>query len=702
MKSRQQLFEEVHRLVKGDISEDTWRLTTQKQGAFSEYDTVCPAVFDKPYEALLLTVSFVNVCCRRTGPKEIQELTRSLNIKPESRVERCQKLLELGMFDSVKDGSLLPVAVILFPSVEKCLKSRKVDELKGILAELKKLGIISSEDLNICEKQYFEPYFVQALSLMIRKREALFNEVCGDPYGSTEKLVESIVGSTKGCAVSAAPVRSPKNVRYKEPPKSLYNCVQSLPYDVTERLAGELAAADSTYPPAVVAAGWLVSIAHGNDIHLYEAGALVMRRLTLTGASFDAPPLPITESMQYQNWANTKDLVGPFTPYSQLHYDPSHYLRCPALYEATQPEVQNLFLPPFWDELENGNSPKKLADTFHSAFLFTNLQYWSPAARPEYFTNCPYPNPQPKAPAAPKPNETLTFLTHSLVYKYCGYPADARTDTLISRITNRYFVGDDFTIDGYLQTYLTNLGLTEQEARDAAVIAATIMRIEDVKDVSESRRRDVLAYIESADAPDVDVPAPAPQTISEDVVPKKDYDALERRVRELEAEAKEQRHTIARLQKTIDEQKAVIADRAELIEIYEDIISDYENEGGDEEAEVAAADGITFPFRTGPKKIVVYGGFASFRAKLSELLPDVTIVENKRGPVDPTPIRTADFLFIQINNVGHGAYHCVNNIAKAANTPIMHLNNSGAQACAAFIANELVMRGVVSGGGDVA
>lgn len=274
-------------------------------------------------------------------------------------------------------------------------------------------------------------------------------------------------------------------------------------------------------------------------------------------------------------------------------------------------------------------------------------------------------------------NETLDFLTQRVFpVNPMGPLVSKQIDTIISELTCRPFYGQEFVIEGLCREMALSHGLSDQEARDLAIIIATIRRINAVEFGYRCSAADYAYKME----PKKDIP----QQNKDSSVSTQKYQALERQAKEKDNELQEMRHQISTLKRDLSQKEEALRERDEIIDTYEQLIKDYETPAAETADSESGNSDSQFPCHF-KKNIVLYGGFESFHAVLTELLPDIRIIPKKNGPIDPTPFRNADIIFIQPNYLGHSAYYYICDVARTNKIPYISLRNASPKVCAKFI-----------------
>lgn len=277
--------------------------------------------------------------------------------------------------------------------------------------------------------------------------------------------------------------------------------------------------------------------------------------------------------------------------------------------------------------------------------------------------------------------EVLSFLTEYRMGSRL-LPKSRRVDNFISATTGRPFYGDGFCINEMYMKPLLAHGLTQQEARDAALIISVITRLNSVQYGSENHFENSYTL-----TPNPEQPAPAKQP-QKDCVPLEKYTSLERRVKAMDSEIQSLNHQINELQKLLEERELRIENNEELIDTYEKVLQEYDRGENDVLAKTeTCAEEVSFPAAIN-KNVVVYGGFDNFRSTLAELLPDVNIIPHTNLSADMTPFRNADIIFIQVNYLSHSKFYNIRDFAKANNIPLRTLRTAGAKSCAKYIIEE--------------
>ena len=95
-----------------------------------------------------------------------------------------------------------------------------------------------------------------------------------------------------------------------------------------------------------------------------------------------------------------------------------------------------------------------------------------------------------------------------------------------------------------------------------------------------------------------------------------------------------------------------------------------------------------FPYYTN-KNIVLYGGFDCFLNEIKELLPDVKNIPNISYTIDPSPLRGADAIFVQLNHISHSAYYFLRDFTKRNKIPFYLLKNANAEICANIMVRQI-------------
>ena len=160
-------------------------------------------------------------------------------------------------------------------------------------------------------------------------------------------------------------------------------------------------------------------------------------------------------------------------------------------------------------------------------------------------------------------------------------------------------------------------------------------------------------------------------------------EALQRRIRELEAEKKQlrqERHEAAQeaqnLRKKLTAFESAAADhQRELTELKDRLFSKEHDE------DMCAADtSIAFPYRT-DRNILVYGGHESWLKEIRKKLPDIRFIKRGMKP-DAQMIRNADAVWIQTNALSHKVYDSVTKYATRYKIPIRYFHFASAAKCA--------------------
>lgn len=149
-------------------------------------------------------------------------------------------------------------------------------------------------------------------------------------------------------------------------------------------------------------------------------------------------------------------------------------------------------------------------------------------------------------------------------------------------------------------------------------------------------------------------------------------EALERKLQTREEELREAR-----------KQKNFLHDKVdELLETIDAFTNAEDEEGADEES---------FPASLNGKKVLSFGGFSSFLTPLQEMLPELTIYQDRRP--DAITIKNADAVFIQSNRMGHADFYYLMDICRDNDIPVEVYRFPGAKSCAKqilkFIQNNL-------------
>lgn len=103
-------------------------------------------------------------------------------------------------------------------------------------------------------------------------------------------------------------------------------------------------------------------------------------------------------------------------------------------------------------------------------------------------------------------------------------------------------------------------------------------------------------------------------------------------------------------------------------------------------AEEAAAE-FDFPMIF-PKKIVSFGGHASWLNHIRKLLPNVRFIAPDMQPNEEL-VRNADEIWIQPNCLSHADFYKIINVVRSYNLPVRYFGYSGAERCAVQLAESL-------------
>lgn len=149
-------------------------------------------------------------------------------------------------------------------------------------------------------------------------------------------------------------------------------------------------------------------------------------------------------------------------------------------------------------------------------------------------------------------------------------------------------------------------------------------------------------------------------------------EALERKLQAREEELRETRKQKNFLHDNVDE----------LLET----IDAFTNAGDEEEVGEES-----FPASLNGKKVLSFGGFSSFLTPLQEMLPELTIYQDRRP--DAITIKNVDAVFIQSNRMGHADFYYLMDICRDNDIPVEVYRFPGAKSCAKqilkFIQNNL-------------
>lgn len=225
--------------------------------------------------------------------------------------------------------------------------------------------------------------------------------------------------------------------------------------------------------------------------------------------------------------------------------------------------------------------------------------------------------------------------------------------------------------------YLREHGVPEQTARDFAVAIATL-------------RATGLSRIYARGC-DFEIPDDTPQPPA-DAVPRAEYDALatrlaeaEKRIRELNAACKEERHNVQVAQKAAEKAAEELTDAEELIGVYEQMLFADEDADGRNAEDCESGQQEPEPY-DGNMNIVLFGGFDSFQRRIKQLFPNIRVISPAHGgPLNLNPISNADVVFIQPNRCGHTSYYALRNAVDRYHVPYYHLRNAGHVPCAQFM-----------------
>lgn len=255
----------------------------------------------------------------------------------------------------------------------------------------------------------------------------------------------------------------------------------------------------------------------------------------------------------------------------------------------------------------------------------------------------------------------------------------------LSRYANRP-LENSLSIRKSLVEELKKRGLSDQLARDCAVMVAAMesaTRIELGDYTTFARYPKESDYVIS-NQPVEQESEPVQEDPEDDrvEVETRRREAAERDLRQAKKENKACRHEVNVLKKEIAKLQAELEDARDRA-----FIPAAEDEGLEDDCDDTDTETFEFPYVT-DKKLVLYGGFEHFQKDIQKYFPDIRVVEMS-AHIDLTPIRNADYVFIQYNKTSHSAYWTVCDACRNSNTPYYHLNYGGVKRCAAEMVQKL-------------
>ena len=286
-----------------------------------------------------------------------------------------------------------------------------------------------------------------------------------------------------------------------------------------------------------------------------------------------------------------------------------------------------------------------------------------------------------------KYNDEILCLNNTLLSGMNGDVCYPRIDTLISRLAHKTIDSSNLVISGKVRRYFELCGCSETKARDVALCVSVLRRVHDMEspyeqnsffhDPQEIARQEGNDKSQNAEE----------QKPKDDAVEKqaesKTIQKLQLRIRELEREAQNARHELALLKKENAALQNHCNECSDLIDAYEKMAQEMNEQQTKEETDKNA-----FPYYTN-KNIVLYGGFDCFLNEIKELLPDVKNIPNISHTIDPSPLRGADAIFVQLNHISHSAYYFLRDFTKRNKIPFYLLKNANAEICANIMVRQI-------------
>lgn len=104
-----------------------------------------------------------------------------------------------------------------------------------------------------------------------------------------------------------------------------------------------------------------------------------------------------------------------------------------------------------------------------------------------------------------------------------------------------------------------------------------------------------------------------------------------------------------------------------------------EPENPEDDAEDSGEAGLAYPIRSS-KKIVIYGGHATWVSPMRQRFPDCTF-QFARGNYNYSPASSADVIVIQTNAISHSSYGSVKAIAERNGIPVRYFEKAGVESC---------------------
>ena len=287
------------------------------------------------------------------------------------------------------------------------------------------------------------------------------------------------------------------------------------------------------------------------------------------------------------------------------------------------------------------------------------------------------------------PGECLLDIRERDVYSERGHIDSPVSVYALARFLGHFEITTPIQYSENLTGRLESLGVSEMRARDIAIVVGTL------RAVQEERLNDVHPCYELSMIdlfPEDELEADLIQESQPERIENPSED-VQRLKSEIERLTKEN----VKLNRILGNKEAIIQRQTEKIEKMESAIEQLESISETDIAETDSANDdvasetipeYEYPYHT-DKKIILFGGFDSFKNELKKLIPNIRIVPAGRNNIDQMPFRTADMIFVQTNNCGHSRYWAIKDVASKYNVPLYHLENAGAKCCADYIVQRI-------------
>ena len=287
------------------------------------------------------------------------------------------------------------------------------------------------------------------------------------------------------------------------------------------------------------------------------------------------------------------------------------------------------------------------------------------------------------------PGECFLDVRERDVYPERGHIDSPVSVYALARFLGHFEITTPIRYSENLTGRLESLGVSAARARDIAIVVGTLRavqeeRLNDVQPCYEQSMIDLFPEDEVEDDSSIESQSESVESPSEDI---------QRLQKQIERLTKEN----LKLNRVLGNKEAIIQRQTEKIEKLESTIEQLESIS---EADIAGTDSVNddvasenipeyeYPYHT-DKKIILFGGFDSFKNELQKLIPNIRIIPAGRNNIDQMPFRTADMIFVQTNYCGHSRYWTIKDVAAKYNVPLYHLENAGAKCCADYIVQRI-------------